>query len=168
MLHFAAHPPNTAAVAAPRVFVANRGLRLAQAAVLGQGVLGIVTAVELVRGTASLARIGSGVAIPTTPLLAAHYAVGVLVIASLLILCAVAVAVPSQIVRSLLAVFELLFLGLTLAAHFGGGSVLGFATILAMGTSGSAIIPFAGVVAIQSAVIYLLAIHPPTYAAFAR
>ena len=135
---------------------------------LAQGVLAIVTAIELIRGTTTLARIGSGVTISTTQSLSTHYAIGVLVIASLLVLGALTVSVPSQIVRSLLAVFEILFLGLTLAAHFGGGSVLGFATILGMSASGSAIIPFGGVVAIQSAVIYVLAIHPATYKAFAR
>lgn len=169
MLHFAAHSPShTAAVAGPQAFIANPALRLAQAAVLAQGVLAIVTAVELVRGTTTLARIGSGVTISTTQSLATRYAIGVLVIASLVILGAVTVSVPSKIVRSLLTVLEVVLLGLTLAAHFGGGSVLGFATILAMSASGSAIIPFGGVVAIQSAVIYVLAIHPATYRAFAR
>lgn len=169
MLHFAPHAAgHGAAVAGPQAFVANSGLRLAQAGVLAQGVLGIVTAVELLRGSTSLARIGSGVTISTTQSLATHYAIGVLIIAGLLILGAITVSVPSRIVRSLLAIFEVLLLGLTLAAHFGGGSVLGFATILAMSASGSAIIPFGGVVAIQSAVIYVLAIHPATYKAFAR
>ena len=169
MLHSAPRSANHgAAVGGPQAFVANPALRLAQVAVLAQGALAIVTAVELIRGTTTLARIGSGVTISTTQSLATHYAIGVLVIASLLVLGALTVSVPSQIVRSLLAVCEVVFLGLTLAAHFGGGSVLGFATILGMSASGSAIIPFGGVVAIQSVVIYVLAIHPATYKAFAR
>ena len=88
-------------------------------------------------------------------------------IAVVLLLSLVTVSLPSQIVRGLLSVLEIVMLGVTLAAHFGGGSVLGFVTVLTMGASGGAIIAFGGVVAIQSAVIYLLAIHPPTYRAFA-
>ena len=149
-------------------FQANPGLRLAQLAALTQSTLAIITAVGLIRGTTSLAQLGAGVMLPDSVSLAANYGKGVAAIATVLILGAITVSVPSLIARSLLAILEIVMLGVTLAAHFGGGSVLGFVTVLTLGASGSAIVSFAGVVAMQSAVIYLLAIHPPTYRAFSE
>lgn len=162
----AAQPAIPVVPARPR-FEANPGLRLAQLAVLTQIVIAVICAVELIRGSLTLAQLGSGVTLSTSATLAANYGIGIAVIAAVLLLGLLTVSLPSQIVRTLLAVLEILLLGLTLAAHFGGGSVLGFATVLAVGASGSAVIPFGGVVALQSAAIYLLAIHPPTYRAFA-
>lgn len=160
--------PAGAVVSPHQPFQANPALRLAQLAILTQSALSIITAVNLIRGTMSLGRVASGVTMSTTASLAVGYGRGIAVIAAVLILGVITVSLPSQIVRSLLVVFEVVLLGVTLAAHFGGGSVLGFVTVLTMGASGSAIIPFGGVVALQSAAIYLLAIHLPTYRAFSR
>lgn len=172
MLHSATRPlgpqPAGAVVSVHQPFQANPALRLAQLAILTQSALGITTAVNLIRGTMGLARLTPELTLSTTASFADSYGKGIAAIAAVLILGVIAVSLPSQIVRSLLVVFEVVLLGVTLAAHFGGGSVLGFVTVLTLGASGSAIIPFGGVVALQSAAIYLLAIHPPTYRAFSR
>ena len=161
-----AQPALPVVPARPR-FHANPGLRLAQLAILTQTVLAAITAAGLVRGSMRLAQLGSGVTLSSSGSLAGNYGTGIAVIAGVLLLGVVTVSLPSRIVRALLSVLEIVLLGVTLAAHFGGGSVLGFVTVLTMGASGGAIIPFGGVVALQSAAIYLLAIHPPTYGAFA-
>ena len=162
----AAELPRGGVLPTRRPFQANPGLRLAQLAVLTQSALAIIAAVGLIRGTTSLAQLGAGVTLPSSESLAANYGKGVAAIAAVLILGAITVSVPSQIARTMLAMLEIVMLGVTLAAHFGGGSVLGFVTVLTLGASGSATASFAGVVAMQSAIIYLLAIHPPTYRAF--
>lgn len=155
-------------VPATAIFTANPALRLAQLMTLGQGALALITGVSLIQHGMTLAKIGSGVNLATSASLARNYGIGIVIVGALFILGAMVVAHPSQIIRTLLTVFEVVALGLTLAAHFGGGSVLGFWTVVWMGSTGSALIPFAAMVGGQSAVIYLLAIHPPTYKAFAR
>ena len=160
--------PRGAVLPTHRPFQANPGLRLAQLAALTQSALAIITAVGLIRGTTSLAQLGAGVTLPASVSLAANYGKGVAAIAAVLILGAITVSVPSQIARTLLALLEIVMLGVTLAAHSGGGSVLGFVTVLTMGAGGSAILSFPGVVAIQSVIIYFLAMHPPTYRAFSE
>lgn len=153
--------------ARPR-FEANAGLRFAQLAILTQTVLAVITAVGLLRGSMKLVQLGSGVTLSSSASLAGNYGKGIAVIAGVLLLGVVTVSLPSQIVRGLLSVLEIVMLGVTLAAHFGGGSVLGFVTVLTMGASGGAIISFAGVVALQSVTIFFLAMHPPTYRAFSE
>lgn len=151
-----------------RPFQANPAFRLAQLVLLAQSALAIATAINLMRGTTNLAQLAPGVTLSTSAALTDNYAKGIAVIAGALLLGAITVSLPSQTVRGLLALFETVLLGVTLAAHFGGGSVLGFVTVLTMGASGSAIIPFGGIVALQSILIYILSMHPPTYRAFAR
>ena len=150
------------------MFRANQGLRLAQLIALTQGTTALITGINLIQGGMTLERMGSGVNLTTSAWLARNYGIGVVIVGALIILGATFVAHPSQIIRTLLVVFEVFALCLTLAAHFGGGSVVGFWTVLWMGATGSALVPFGAVVGLQSAVIYLLAIHPPTYKAFAR
>lgn len=172
MLHAAPRTPGTQSsgtvVAAHQPFRSNPALQLAQLAILAQSALGATTAVNLMRGTKTLGQLASGVTMSSSSSLADNYGKGVAVMAAVLILGVITVSLPSQIARALLALLEFLMLCVTLAAHFGGGSVLGFVTVLTAGASGSALIPFSGVIALQSATIYLLAIHPPTYRAFAR
>ena len=172
MLHSASRAlggrPAGAIVLARQPFHANPALRVAQLAILAQSALGIMTAVRLIRGTISLANVASGVTMSTSAALTANYAKGIAAVSGALILGVITVSLPSQTVRALLAVFETVLLGVTLAAHFGGGSVLGFITVLTIGASGSAIIPFAGIVALQCVAIYVLSMHPPTYRAYAR
>ena len=160
--------PRGAVLPAHSPFQANPGLRLAQLAVLAQSALAIITAINLMRGTTSLAHLATGLTIATSASLATNYGIGIVLIGAVLLLGGITVSTSSNIVRTLLALLEIVLLGVTLAAHFGGGSVLGFVTVLAMGAGGSAIFPFGVVVGLQSGVIYLLAIHPPTYRAFAR
>lgn len=152
----------------PRPFTANDGLRIAQLVVLAQAALALVTGFSLVQGGMTLARLGSGVNLPASTSIAANYGIGVVVIGLLLISGAILITIPSQTIRALLALLEIVVLGLTLAAHFGGGSVLGFVTVLGVGASGGALVPFGAVVGLQSAAIYLLALHPATYRAFDR
>lgn len=133
-----------------------------------QAVLAAVTGVSLIRGTLLVSQLHTGVNLTLTRDITTHFGVGILVLAVLLIVLASAVAVPSQWARALLAVVEAFGLGVTLAAHFGGGSVLGFVTVLTMGVGGSALIPFGAVIGIEAGVVYVLAIHPPTYRAFSR
>ena len=156
-------------VAASRpAFASNPAVQLAQAVLAAQSLLAFITATGILRGATSLAQLGSGVNLDSTTSLATHYAIGIIVIGALLLIGALLVSHPSQIARTLLVVLEVFALGLTLAAHFGGGSVFGLWTVLGMGATGSAVIPFGALVGLQSAVIYLLAIHPPTYRALAR
>lgn len=155
-------------VPATTIFTPNPGVRLAQLMTMGQGALALITGVNLIQHGVTLEKIGSGVNLTASASLARNYGIGIIVVGALFILGATFVAHPSQIIRTLLAVFEVVALGLTLAAHFGGGSVLGFWSVVWMGSTGSALIPFGAMVGLQSAVIYLLAIHPPTYRALAR
>ncbi|MBV8529362.1 MAG: hypothetical protein JOZ75_13710 [Candidatus Dormibacteraeota bacterium] len=156
------------ALAGRSIFAPSFALRAAQLAVAAQSVIALTTGINLIRGSTSIAQLGSGVNLPATPSLAAHYGIAIVMLGALMLTGAVVVSYPSQIVRTLLVVIEVVALGLTLAAHFGGGSVLGFATVIGTGATGSALIPFGAVVGLQSAVVYLLAIHPPTYGGFAR
>lgn len=157
------------AAAAPNVpFVPNAGVRLAQLVVSAQCVLGLITGINLVRGSISVMRIGAGVNLVSSQSLTTEYGVGILVCSAILVAGAVGLELPSQTPRWALALLEVVALGTTLAAHFGGGSVLGFVTIIAMGATGSALIPFGAVIGLQSGAIYLLAVHPPTYRVFAR
>ena len=160
--------PRDEELPARRPFTANDGLRIAQLVVLVQAALALVTGFNLVQGGMSLARLGSGVNLPASTSLASNYGIGIVIIGLLFIAGAVLITIPSQIIRTLLALLEIVALGLTLTAHFGGGSVLGLATVLGVGSSGSALVPFGAVVGLQSAAIYLLAMHPATYRAFDR
>ena len=155
-------------VSARPAFASNPALQLAQAVLAAQSLLAFVTAIDLIRGATSLAQLRTGVNLDPTMSLATHYAIGIIVIGALLLIGAVVVSHPSQTVRTLLVVLEVIALGLTLAAHFGGGAVFPLWTVMSMGATGSAVIPFGAVAGLQSAVIYLLALHPPTYRAFAR
>ena len=156
------------ATAGRPAFASNPALQLAQAVLAAQSLLAFITAIDLIRGATSLAQLGTGANLGATSSLATHYAIGIIVIGALLLIGTLVVSHPSQIARTLLVVLEVIALGLTVAAHFGGASVLPVWTVLGMGVTGSAVIPFGAVVGLQSAVIYLLAIHPPTYRAFAR
>ena len=149
-------------------FHANPGLLLAELALLTQGALAIATGVNVIRGATSLALLGSGVNMTPSSDVAGHFGFGIIVIAVAVIALTGAVNLPSQWVRALLTVLEVVGLGAALAAHFGGGTVLGFVTVLAMGASGSALVPFGVVIGIQAVAIYFIAIHPATYRAFSR
>ncbi len=171
MLHPAAEQsgqPNGGMLPTRRSFTANPALRLAQLALLAQGAIGLSNEIGLLRGTMGLSHLGSGVNLDVTASLTTNYGTGIAVICGVLILGGLLVSLPSQIIRSLLVILEIVALGVTLAAHFGGGSVLGFVTVLTLGASGSGMVAFGAVVGIQSAVIYLLGMHPPTYKAFDR
>ena len=149
-------------------FHATPALLLAELAVLGQAALGIVTGLNLIRGATSLTQLGTGVNLTLSSDVTSRFGIGILVIAVLLIVLVGVATIPSQLARALLAVLEVFALGATLAAHFGGGSVLGFITVLVMGTAGSALVPFGVVIGIEAGLVYLLAIHPATYRAFSR
>ena len=149
-------------------FHANPLLRLAQLAVLAQTVLAVMTGISLITGAESLAKISAGVTLTAGSTIATRYAVGILVIAGLLAVLTAMTNAPWRAARAALVVVETVMLGVTLAAHFGGGSVLGLVSVLAMGASGSALIPVGAVVGLQALAVYALAIHPPTYRAFAR
>ena len=89
---------------------------------LAQAVFAIVTGISLIRDTMFLTQLHTGVNLAPSTELGAHYGVGVLVIAVLIIGLISIVAVPAQWARALLVVLEVFGLGVTLAAHFGGGS----------------------------------------------
>lgn len=147
-------------------FRANPMLRLAVLAVLAQAVLAALTGIGLINGAISPARIGSGVTLTAGSMIAMRFGIGILVIAVLLVMFAALTVDHWQAARGALVVVETIALGVTLAAHFGGGSVLGFVTVVAMGVSGSALIPFGAVIGVQAFVVYALALHPATYRAF--
>lgn len=154
---------------APRIaFHPNPALRLAQLVALAQAVVATITGANLIRGATVLTDLHTGVNLTQDSALNTRYGIGILVIAAVLIVLAAVVSHPSKIPRALLAILEIAGLGVTLAAHFGGGSVLGFVTVLTLGAGGSALLPFGAVIGIEAGLIYLLAIHPPTYSAFSR
>lgn len=134
----------------------------------GQAALGVVTGLNLVRGAMPLTQLGTGVNLTLSSDVTAHFGVGILVIAWVIIVLAGAATLPSQTARAVLAILEVFALGVTLAAHFGGGSVLGFVTVLVLGANGTALLPFGVVIGIEAGLVYLLAIHPATYRAFSR
>ena len=130
--------------------------------------LGLSTGIGLIRGNTTLAHLGTGVNLDASAWLARNYGIGIVAVSAVLLLGALLVSLPSQIIRSWLALLEIVALGVTLAAHFGGGSLVGLVTVLGLGASGTAIVDIPVVIAIQSVIIYALAIHPPTYRAFHR
>lgn len=131
--------------------------------------MALITGSNLVQSASTLNRIDTGVTLSRTSTIAMRYGIGILVIGALVIVGGVVVSHPSEIARWLLVLLEVVMLGATLAAYFGGGSVLGFVTVLSLGASGAALLlPIGAVVGMQAAIIYLLGLHPPTYSAFAR
>ncbi|MGH7687155.1 MAG: hypothetical protein ACREN2_10115 [Candidatus Dormibacteria bacterium] len=149
-------------------FHVNPAAALADLAALAQAALAILTGIGLIRGTDVFTKLDTGVNLTLSSDSAAHFGVGIIVIGVVVIVLASTVALPSQWARALLVLVEAFGLGVTLAAHFGGGSVLGFVTLLALGAGGSALIPFGAVIGIEAGIVYVLAIHPPTYRAFAQ
>lgn len=149
-------------------FYPNPLLRLAQLTAVAQGVLALITGVNLINGGITLTRLGTGVSLPQSSTVTMSYGIVLVVIGALIIVAAILVTRPSPVARWLLVLFEVIALGASLAAHFGGGSVLGLVTVVAMGSGGSGMIPIAAVLGIQAALIYALALHPPTYGAFAE
>jgi hypothetical protein len=149
-------------------FQANATLRLAQLAALTQAAVAVIAGANLVGGSTMLTDIHTGVNLTQDSALDTRYGIGILVIAALIIALTVVVAHPSKIARALLVILEVLGISAALAVHFGGGSVFGFVAVLALGAGGATLLPFGAVVGIEAALIYLLAIHPPTYMAFRR
>ena len=149
-------------------FDPNPLLRLAQLTAVVQGVIALITGINLIGGGIRLKQLGTGVNLPPSSTLAMRYGIVVVVIATLVIVAAIFITRPSLVARWLLVLFEVVALGATLAAYFGGGSVLGLITVLSMGSGGSALIPVGAVLGIQAGLIYGLALHPPTHRAFAR
>jgi len=143
-------------------------LILAQLAAVVQGVLGVVVGVDIIRLDLGFAQQLGRVYPGGAHRVFVSYGVAVVILALLMIVAAVFVSRRSQLARWSLAAWEGVMLGLTLLTLLGYGLLFGFLTVLAVSVGSAAGAPVAVVIGLEVLVLYALAVHPPTYEAFAR
>lgn len=168
-LQYAPQPYNPIALP-PLPFQRNGMLVLAQLLAIVQGILGLVTGVNLIRADLFFNNLSPGFPVPgAVDGIFVTWGVAVLVIASLVIVAAIRAGHPSQIARWFLAIWEIIAFLTILAALTGNGLGLGFLTLLVVAAAGGAgLAPLLVVLAVQVLIIYGLVLHPATNQAFAR
>jgi hypothetical protein len=157
-------------VLAPLPFQRNGMLVLAQLLAIVQGILGLITGVNLIRADVFFNNLSPGFPVPgAVNGIFITWGVAVLIIASLVIAAAIRAGHPSQIARWFLAIWEIIAFLTILAALTGNGLGLGFLTLLVVAAAGGAgLAPLLVVLGIQALIIYGLVMHPATNQAFAR
>jgi hypothetical protein len=161
--------PYIPVASAPLSFERNGMLVLAQLLAIVQGILALVTGINIIRADVFFNNLSPGFLVPgAVNGIVVTWGVSVLIIAILLIIGGIRTGHPSQVARWLLAVWEIVAFLTILATLAGGGLGLGFLTLFAAAAGGVGFAPVFVVLAIQALIIYGLVIHPATNRAFAR
>lgn len=150
-------------------FQPNLLLRVAQLAAVAQGGMGVFTGINVIRGAVPLRDIAAGVNLSgASHSTATGYGIATIIAGGLVIVAAILMGRPSTIARVAVALWTVVAFGVSLAAFYRGGSVLGFVTVIVFAATGGAIVPAAAVLSIDAVIFYALALHPATYRAFAE
>jgi hypothetical protein len=136
-----------------------------QGLVIIQGVLALITAINVFRLAVAIDSITSVITLPgSTGSAVPIFGVGVLIVAFLLIIAGIRVGHPSSSARLLLAIWEIAAFLITLL-FVAGGQDLGWLTVFLLLTGGFPLVDIGIVLAVEALVILGLVIHPAAYRA---
>jgi hypothetical protein len=133
--------------------------------VIIQGVLALITAINVIRLAVAIDSITSVITLPgSTGSAVPIFGAGVLIVAFLLIIAGIRVGHPSSSARLLLAIWEIAAFLITLL-FVAGGQELGWLTVFLLLTGGFPLVDIGIVLAVEALVILGLVIHPAAYRA---
>jgi hypothetical protein len=144
-------------------------LVLAQLLAIVQGILALITGINIIRADAFFNNLPSTFPVAgTLNGIFLTWGVAVVIVAIMVIAAGLRAGHPSQLARWFLAVWEIIAFLTVLAVLTGGALGLGFLILLVAAAGGVGYAPIFVVLAIQALIIYGLVIHPATNQAFAR